>query len=54
MTGLRVGDHVGYDVVGESEIGDIVLGLVVGVGVGYARCSPVAFSPHTGQPWKRH
>ena len=34
ITGLRVGDHVGYDVVGESEIGDIVLGLVNGLEVG--------------------
>ena len=31
MTGLRVGDHVGYDVVGEFQS---VLGLVVGLEVG--------------------
>jgi len=34
MTGLRVGDHVGYDVVGESEIGASVLGLINGLEVG--------------------
>ena len=34
MIGLRLGDHDGYDVVGESEIGDIVLGLINGLEVG--------------------